>query len=187
MRNRHPSVLRVGLLLPLLLAGLVAACTSTGENGGKDEAYVGPPTQVSWLLFKSGQVISLVNDSHSDRLELYSEVREHAGPKVTSDEVMDGLVDYLKDEQNFDEYAHDGPAPAAGNAQVTQALELRIGDRVSHMLMGPGSSPKEREAFLACAQAVGTIWNATFQLQAVENDKDKAIFEQPGASVHYKN
>lgn len=168
----------------LFLSSFACACSST-EEGSNEETFVGPPTEMRWFLYKSGQTISLVNESHTDRLELYSEVREKAGPKVVSDDVMDGLVEYFE-KQGFDEHAKDGPAPATGSPQLTQALEVRADDHVSHMLLGPGSTEEERQSFQECSSAFMEVWNLTYQAQAVENERGKAIFDQPGTTIHYK-
>ena len=185
MRIRLLSARAARLVLAALLA---TACTSTGDDAPTDAAAVaGPPTQVTWHLFKTGQVIALVNEAHTDRVELYSQVREEAGPKVTTDAIMDGLVDFFVDEQHFDEHAQPGPAPTAGTEQYSQAIELRVDDDVSHMLLGPSSTPEQRETFNACAEAVMTIWNWTYQAQAVQNEQGKDIFVQPGTNIRYKD
>lgn len=164
------------LLSSLMACTLAAACSSTDAAPGNEaELFVGPPTQVRWIMFKSGQTISLVNRSHTDPLKLYSEVREEVGPKVTTDDVMDGLVQHFE-EQGFGDHAQDGPAPTTGDAQYTQALELEVGGRVTHMTLGSVSSEEEREVFYSCSSALMTVWNLTYQVQAVENDKGEAIF-----------
>lgn len=170
-------------LLLSLCALLCTSCSSTGGAQGED--FVGPPTQLRWLRYRSGHSITLVNRSHTNPLELYSKVREEAGPKVTTDDVMDGLVKHFE-EQDFDRYAQNGPAPESGGAIYLQALELQVGQRVRHMLLGPGSSEKERVAFQNCTSALVTVWNLTYQVQAVENEAGESIFMQPGTRIHYQ-
>jgi hypothetical protein len=185
-RRCETDMIRSRLLPALLAASLALACASGGSGSPTDEDFVGPPTQVRWFIYKTGQTITLVNDSHTNRLELYSELREAAGPKVAGDAEMAALVGYME-EQDFDRYAVDGPAPPSGGPDWFQALELEVDGRARHMLLGTASTREQRATFNGCATALMTLWNLTFQSQAIDNEAGDAIFQQPGTVIREKS
>lgn len=95
-------------LLPL------AGCASSGGSSGSSEP-AGVPVLARFIDYRSGVVMELVNESHTDRLEQYSQPRHDAGRKVQTDAVMEGLVEYLED-RGFDRWASAGPAPRTADS-----------------------------------------------------------------------
>lgn len=181
--TRRTASMRFRSRLAIAIALSLACSCASNEAQGED--FVGPPTQVRWVRYRSSQTITLVNRSHTDPLALYSKVRDEAGPKVTTDDVMDGLVKHFED-QDFERYAVAGPAPDAGGSLFVQALEVNVAGNARHMLLGASSTQEEREAFNNCTTALITVWNLTYQVQAVENEAGEGIFMQPGTRIHYQ-
>lgn len=169
---------------------LLGACTSNEPDGASSAtsepdapAFVGPPSRITWRVYKSGQAapgpgteITLVNQSHTDRLEFYSEVRQSASTKVQNDEIVAALVEFFVDEEDFEDYAIQGSAPAGAIGQATQSLELEVDAQRRHMLWGVDRPAAERDCFTACRDALMYIWNDTYAAQAVENERGEAVF-----------
>jgi hypothetical protein len=129
---------RSGALACLALAlAPLAACASAPAEAR--------PQRVAFVDYRNGTHLELVNETHTGRVEQYSEVRADASRKVQTDEVMQGLVEVLR-ERGFDRQARPGPAPRASDGQAVMALEIADGDRVEHVLGWRGMSAR-RTAF----------------------------------------
>jgi hypothetical protein len=119
------------------------------------------------LSYRSQQRFELVNESHTDRVELYSEKRASAATKVQTDEVLDALLEHMR-EQGFFRFAEESPAPQAGGASITRAIELESPEGTWSFVVGPGSPEEQRLAFDRCFAAFLDLYNATYQLQSVD-------------------
>lgn len=154
-----------------------ASCASSAAHESGDKpAHTGKPARVAYVNYAaaaSGQRLEIVNESHTDRTELYSRARplEDAVTKVTTDEVMDELIGFFRT-KGFFEHAQRGPAPAAGEGQYSQAIEIETAGELLHMTVQKGLSADERQRFLECAQAFVMIYNNTYQLQSVDRAPD---------------
>jgi hypothetical protein len=172
---RRPSPLPGALAALALVA---AACTSGG--GGRGAPSAGEPVRVAFVDYRTGERMELVNESHTGRLEQYSEVRSDASRKVQTDDVMQGLVEHLVD-QGWARFAQPGPAPAgvgAGDTIVT-AMELERDGELEHIAGRKGMPPDDKQRMLQLVAAFVDTYNATYSLQAVESKPGELPFEEP--------
>jgi hypothetical protein len=181
MTQISPSLPRTARLLArsaLLLAGLLMGVL--GLAGCKSTPSAGPahPQRVAWADYRTGVWLELVNETHTGRVEQYSELRTDASRKVQTDEIIGAFVQLMRDE-GFADHARPGPAPRGTDGQVVMALELADGDKVEHMLAWKGMPAEERKTMLSLAQNFADLFNATYGLQAVAVDPDKLPFENP--------
>ena len=158
-------------LVAAAVAGLLclAACKSAPKEPEADPAPSGKPVRMAYLTYNSQQRFVLVNESHTDRTEFYSNTRplEDAGTKVSTDEVVEETVKFF-DSKGFFAKAADGPAPASGQGTYIQALEVEREGRAVHIALTKSASKDERALFYECAQALLLIYNNTYQLQSVD-------------------
>lgn len=178
MRTSHPTarpaarptaLARVlpALLLLAPLAGASLALGSCSSTRTDAPAALGVPVRVRVTSYRSGQAFELVNETHTDRVELYSSKRTSAETKVQTDEVMDELLAQMRRSGFFDA-AEPGLAPAASVAGLTRAIEVETPEGSWHLLMGTGTEPREQEVFETCFAGFLDLYNATYQLQSVE-------------------
>ena len=160
-------------ILPLLF---LAACAATP---GASVEPVGSPTRVTFAELRNGVSMTLVNESHSNPLTLYSEVRDTPGPKVTSDAVMAAMVVHFQRE-GWGRFATAGAAVVI-SPETYQSLELEIDGRMTHLLNGPQAAPDARASFRRCLIAFLQVQELTQQNQAVSNSRGKGIFRDPQA------
>ena len=173
---RARRALRARAPLLALLAALVAACSSTsGDEGGAAEAQA---LRVSYRSYSSGQLLELVSEAHTSRLEQYSEVRADAGRKVQTNDVMQGLVELLA-ANGFDEYAAEGPSPADGGGRFTWALEVETPEGPRHVLAQPGLPAQANKDLQRYMVAFVDTYNATYGLQAVDVTPGREPFKGP--------
>jgi len=171
-----PSVPLARSLAGALLALLaLAGCASSSAASGPAR-----PQRVAWVDYRSQVLLELVNESHTGRVEQYSQVRSRAeaSRKVQTDEVMAELVRVLR-ELDFAERALPGPMPRSGNGTNMMGLELDDGGQVSHLLAWRGMPAEQRLAFLDMANNFAEIYNSTYSLQAVDVGLDESPFENP--------
>lgn len=158
-----------------------ASSTSSAEDAErvdwnvtpKPHNLTGKPLRVRYLAYRSGQSLQLVNESHTDPHRLYSQkvsVQE-ASTKVQSDEVMDALVERLREHGFFDR-AQNGPAPSMKASNYSQAFEIESQEGVKHWKVLDKSSEKDRRDFLLCAKDFVDLYNETIQMQAVDQAPD---------------
>ena len=158
------------MALVLALATLpCGGCASTN-------LVTGTASQVRFYEYRTGLTMTVVNESHTDRVELYSTERTDASTKVTRDEVMDALIDRVKDVK-FAKFAKDGSAPAT-STQWSQGIEVQTGKGTTHMLVGPGVAPEAAATFRKAREAFLGIYNNVYGAQAVKNERGKPIFNQ---------
>lgn len=177
-----------GVFVGALLLLLLAACKS--DAGGKspdgtagsdpseesdEPSFVGPPSRVTWTLYKTGQQITLVNETHTDPLDYYSDARQSSSTKIQTDEIVAALIEFFGRE-GFDRYASPGAAPAAAIGQTSQSLEVEVEGQRRHVLWGVDRPEKERDSFVTCRDGLMEIWNATYAAQSVENERGEAVF-----------
>lgn len=189
--------LRFLTVCAILVASTLAACgaprgggyasssaSSSASSAGEGEVVdwnvtpkprhlTGRPLRVRYLAYRSRQSLQLVNESHSDPHRLYSQKVsvEEASTKVQSDEVMDALVERLREHGFFDR-AQVGPAPPMSSSSYSQAFEVEGPDGVKHWKVLDKSSEKDRRDFLLCAKDFVDLYNETIQMQAVDHAPD---------------
>jgi hypothetical protein len=166
----------------LLLLSAAAGCASGPATGNAAQ-----PRRVAWVDYRSRVLLELVNESHTDRVEQYSQVRsrDEAARKVQTDEVMDELVKVLRDLE-FDALARPGPMPRGSDGSNVMGLEFDEAGQVRHVLAWRGMPADERQSFLEMANNFAEIYNATYGLQAVEVAPDESPFENPAGPTRTK-
>jgi len=155
----------------LALAALLgAACASTPKQA--------QPQRVAYVDYRKNAWLELVNETHTGRVEQYSEVRENASRKVQTDEVMEGLLEVIR-KDGFERQARPGPAPRSSDGQSVVALEIEDGDRIAHVVGFKGMPPSDHKQLLSMAQSFIEVYNLTYGLQAVETKEGETPFENP--------
>ncbi len=160
----------------------LAACAST-PHGARGGACL-----VTLHNYKNGQRFELASESHTSRVEYYSQARGDAVRKVQTDDVMAALVDELE-RQGLQEHGQRGRAPTIGSGAVIRwGFELERGGESSHWLIGPGSSSADWQAFQQCRDTFLQFYNTTVSFQTVNNESGKKLFEdeQPRAAPERK-
>jgi len=155
----------------LLCLALLSACT-----GPPDAPEVIAPARVRFMDYREGTVFELVNEAHTDRVSLYSEVRSDTQTKVTSDEVMEALLEYLKD-AGFSAQARLGTAPRTSDSYFWGG-EIEEDGVTMHMIVSDQTPPEERRMFIDCYMNHVTLWSNTFQLQRVDAGPGE-VFKKP--------
>jgi hypothetical protein len=167
---RPPFVLRA--LAGLLLAA-ACGCSSTGSS---EDA--GPPRSIAVSLIGYGPApFELVSESHTSRVELYSEERPNASTKVQLDEVMDALIDHL-DELGFDGYARPGTAPQDGGKAFAKAIQVEEEGRQAWWPLQPTAGKTELKSFNTAVRDFLEIYNLTQGWQSVDNTLGGEYFDQ---------
>ena len=192
-RPRRRAVLARALLLaPALVVPAVFAPLSGCASGSSaataprvaSEPDAAKAVELRYRAFAQGLSLGLVNESHSDRVALYSE-RKSAGSattKVSPDEVVDAIVEYFRSE-GFFEIASRGRAPAQPPAGATQVLEVVLPDGAYHALARPGVTQEFAQTFQTCRKALLDVYSETMQLQAVDAPPEW----QPGTRTPPRN
>jgi hypothetical protein len=122
---------------------------------------------VRFVDWRSNQDLVLVDQSHTDRAELYSSAKsiDQAGTKVTTDEVLEATLQFFR-EQGFFDLARNGAASSAGGA--AQSLEVETPDGVVHLSLGRTTAAGEAKVFRVCRDNFAALYNDVYQLQAVD-------------------
>lgn len=170
-QNPVASPRRVPLRLALLTLALLPSC-----QGPVDAPEVSGPARVRFMDYRQGTVFELVNEAHTDRVALYSELRTNTETKVTSDEVMDALLDYLRD-AGFREKARVGVAPRSSDT-LSWGGEIEEDGVSMYMIVGDATATKDRQMFVDCYMNHVTLWSNTFQLQRVDAGPGE-VFKKP--------
>jgi len=160
--------------LGLLFLGLLTACASS-PNSTK-ESVNSTPARVRFMDYRQGTVFELVNEAHTDRVALYSEVRSNTTTKVTNNEVMSALLDYL-DSSGFERHARRGIAPRTSST-LRWGGEIETGGGSIYMVVDDNSPLDQRKIFLDCYMNHVTLWSNIFQLQRVDAGPDE-VFKKP--------
>lgn len=160
-------------VVTIALGALLQACGSSGASSSAMTVKTGHPQRVRWIGYTRGQKFELVNVSHTDRTELYSKTRrpEEAFTKVTSDEVLDEIVNQYRS-GGFFEHARPGPAPESAVAGCTQAIEVDDGGKVTHWAPTGALSADDAALFSRCRTLLLTVYTETLQLQSVDKSPD---------------
>ncbi len=163
-----------------LLALVLGAVSCASGSSSRPPAPDGLARRVTLYDYAVGRHFELVGESHTARVEYYSQKRSDAARKVQTDEVMAALLEKLGDE-GFVRFAQAGRAPSQGGQLITRALEVQSDDGVRHWAVGKGSNPEERIAFNACMSPFLELYNLSQSFQAIENSEGSEYFDKAQA------
>src|SRR5881628_3803421 len=125
-----------------LLGGFLTACSSPGAAPDGGAALL-----VTLHDFRSGKRFELASESHTNRVEYYSDQRSDAARKVLPDQAMVAFVEEL-DHQGFGKHARTGHAPAVAQGDMIRwGLEVESRSGQTHWLVGTGSPPADWQEF----------------------------------------
>lgn len=149
---------------------LLSACTSASASNSASEHTSTRPLLVRFVDWRSGQRLTLVDESHTDRSKLYSSAKpiSEAGTKVTTDEILEETVKYFRDKGFF---ARALPGAAAEGGQA-QSLEVETPEGTVHMDLSAGTKPADADVFRACRNGFADLYNSVYQLQSVKEAPD---------------
>jgi hypothetical protein len=156
----------------LLLAGLtLSACGTTSSSRATDAPIRTRPIRIRFVDWRSNLNLELVDQSHTDRAELYSSKRSlaEAGTKVTTDEVLEETILFFG-EAGFFNHALEGAANSGSGA--AQAMEIETPDGIVHLELGPSTAADVGKIFRTCRDNFAALYNNVFQLQSVDEVPD---------------
>ena len=184
-RLRPPSrLVRPGLfgLLGLLAATpLLGACAGSGTSSGRTDALGGTSpseeraVRVSLIGYGRPSFV-LVSNSHTSRVELYSDERGAPSRKVQTDEVMGALVAHL-DDLGLAEFATAGRAPRADDTRFLWAFEIEDEGQRRWWPLGGATPADEQRAFAAARADFIDLFNLTQAFQSVDNEIGADYFD----------
>ena len=148
----------------LALASLLGSCAGTPT--APQTSVTATPARVRFMDYREGMAFELVNESHTDRVELYSSLRSDSTIKVTKDEVMGALLEFLES-KGFQKHARSGFAPRTSGT-FRWGGEIETGGRTVFMVVGDQTPGNERNMFLDCYMNHVKLWSNVFQLQRVD-------------------
>ena len=160
----HLRLSTIGTIV--LLLGALGSCATTA---GIHAPASGEPIRVTLYMNSQGQRFELVNPAHTDPIELYSSSRSSAGVKVTDDDVLLEIVDYLSAE-GYGEREAIGRAPAGG--MYSLAFEVETANGTSHW--GTNQKVSAPEDLAAMNRCVRYFLNEKFnRVQAFQTMKNR--------------
>jgi hypothetical protein len=163
----------------LVLCAFACACAGTGDGSsgsGQHSLEPGTPGRVTLVDYRTSNRLTLVNEAHTDPSTLYTEKRDTASIKVTSNEVFKAMLGHFEDE-GFSSSSSTGYAPIIGGEGLRKAIEVETGGGVRHMLLDLQNPKANYETLQACTTAFIQLYNLTDQNQAISNDGGKALFD----------
>jgi hypothetical protein len=148
------------------------ACLSVGlgacSGPGSAKPGQGVDRRVRLHNYRDRQLFELIDESTQSRVEHYSKTRANADSKVLTSDVMDGFVDYLRDNE-FNELAIDGPAPAQAVEGMAWALEFVEGGKPRYVFGYPAQAKAEQQRKLRDMRLVFfEVYGSVYSMQAVE-------------------
>lgn len=166
------------LLLGTGVSLFAASCAAVGSGLPKDEAET-HAIQVRFTDFKSGQVLSIVNDRwlvvqgitgenfSARRTAFYSQATSKlgAGVKVAKIATMQGLLEFM-DLEDFSKFADHG-APQA-DTNLRQSIEIARNGQIRHIRGQIGLGKQRKDAFSAIRAGFVDIYNRVPQYQTVQ-------------------
>ena len=168
---RYPRRIRfVGRAFALAALALASCASSSKATASENSPEKTRPLLVRFVDWRSGQRLTLVDESHTERSKLYSTTKsiEDAGTKVASDEILEETVKFFTGEGFF---ARALPGAAAGGGPA-QSLDVETPEGTVHMDLAAGIRPADAEVFRKCRNAFADIYNRVYQLQSVKEAPD---------------
>jgi hypothetical protein len=159
------------------LSLLSLACQSSSSSGEPQPSPNGP-LRVAYTDYRSAQVLELVNESHTGRVEQYSKTSESANRKVQSDEIVDALIEHLDDE-GYTKLSQVGHAPSKGDGRWLWSIEIERTGGSTFVAMPAGLTPEQKTPYRAMWDSFLATYNATYGLQAVKVKAGETPFKAP--------
>ncbi len=151
-------------------------------DGANPDAKSATPKGPAYLLrlvdYKSGVHMELVNESHTSHVDQYSKARSDFSRKVTTDEWMKGLIDYLGD-QGWSKEEQRGSAPAMAQGSLRWSLEVVGPKGTSFIAEGKDTKGSQLTRLRTMWGAFIQTYNATPQFQAVHAAPGQWQFKAP--------
>ncbi|MBC8451271.1 MAG: hypothetical protein H8D72_01035 [Planctomycetes bacterium] len=176
-----PTIFRQLLVLVLFVAS--TACASSIDTTAPTEDSLFGNVLIRFQDFRGGGTrLSLANEASQDRVDYYSQTRNDAGLKVTSDEIMNALVEVFEDE-GFWDTARPGTAPSGASAPTEGGytlhgiLSLETSSRAGWITFRKGLTTGDLELFQSCSQAFIAIYNSTAGYQRIDNPEREGLFK----------
>ena len=160
--------------LALTSLGLFGACASPNHASALED--IATPARVTFRDYRQGTSFVLVNEAHTDRVELYSKISADPSTKVASNEVMNALLEFLKT-SGFEEQARPGVAPRSSSAWQRSG-EIETSGHSVFFVVNDKTPSAEKKMFLDCYLNHVQLWSSIFQLQRVEGGPDD-VFKKP--------
>jgi hypothetical protein len=179
--------IRPVLLLSALLCAASASCASAPRQPAADPSQPKAANAICMTLvdYKSGARMELVNASHTDPVEQYSTVRNNAARKVQTDDLMDGLWGYLK-EQGFERDSRAGRAPDKAVGSLRWSLQVQSPEGIAYVAEPEDASASARQHLRIFSKAFIDTYNATQGWQAVKVRDGESPFQGPNLKPSVK-
>lgn len=132
------------------------------------------PAQATVKYHREDITFGLYNEAYVSQSELYSATRTSASYKVVPNLDMGALWKALED-AGFFRLASRGIVRVPG---ASISVVLRRGSESWTLAGAPSLDQAAYDAALACARAVGALFNGTYGLQRVDNPSGADYFEQ---------
>lgn len=164
------------LTLGALTVGL--SCAGNTKRASMPEVS-GHPTAITLRDYRSGIVLTLVNDSMLiernvpgenvplRRAAYYSQLDREASAKVTEDRYVAGILEAF-DEWDYSDLANAGPAPARAT-EATTSLEVTQDGRSQHMLFSIRLPRSSQEAYQKCRKVFSEVYNRVDQYRSASS------------------
>ena len=182
MRTLIQSLLQLvpALFLAVPLALLASCAGQIDTTGPTEDSHFGN-VLIQFRDFRAGGArLTLANEAAINRVDYYSTMRDEAGVKVGSDEIMNALVEVF-DNEGFWDSARLSDAPTATNASeggvpLHGVLTVEANGKKGWITFRKGLTIKELELFQTCSQAFVAIYNNTAGYQRINNPEGEALF-----------
>jgi hypothetical protein len=161
------------------VGGIGGASGSSEASGAQTaaEAPKGPAYLLRYVDYKSGIHMELVNEAHTSHVDQYSKVRPDPSRKVTTDDWMKGLVEYLGD-QGWSKEEKAGSAPAVAQG-LSWSLQMIGPKGATFISASPTMKGAQIKRLVTMKNSFIQTYNATPGFQAVRAESDKLPFKVP--------
>jgi hypothetical protein len=133
---------------------------------------------MTFVDYRTGAKLELVNQSHTDALELYSTPRADAARKVQTDELMIDLWDFLRD-SGYGSFAVEGAAPPVQSKAFLWSLEVEGQHGFSHVREETTLPDDKKEELRRLSYGFLQTYNATQGWQTIETKPGEVPFKAP--------
>ena len=172
------AAMRLGALA-LTLPMALGSCAGTGVTAEETAAF--GAVRASMVDYKSGQALSLVNETYAER---NAGQAVDAGTKVSTDEVVAELAKFFA-EEGFWDHARPGEPAAVGSRMtdggepVALAFVLASDEGSGYLPLRKGITVEETDLIQILGSNFVALWNTVEDYRSVYNPSGKAVFRQP--------